>query len=311
MSNVLQNTGGNTLKVHGGGVFGSAAAPASAALFTDDFSTGDVSKSNDYFRWYYTAVPTVGTESDKIESVLGPNGVDNVNAFTFTFGTWQELGFSLTKPTDLVRTSREAVSATNYPEVWMSYDMFIPANYTHDPDVVGSSSATNNKGLLYLWGGSYGSTDKQSATSIQHWGSGDHTDTLNRPMGYVHNGDSIQRSADYIHPDHLIPGNQYYPSGEFFEIFTLADQGAWHNYKFKMYAGSVFGASDSITEIYRDNTLLVRYTGQESTWQGADKGRPLGYDRGYILGYANNHFAATTIFRMTNFKFGETEASVA
>ena len=72
MSNVLQNTGGNTLKVHGSGVFGSAAAPAPVA--------GTISIAGTGF----------GTHALDFEFVGGPTGHLETSSVgnDVNFGSW-------------------------------------------------------------------------------------------------------------------------------------------------------------------------------------------------------------------------------
>lgn len=54
-----------------------------------------------------------------------------------------------------------------------------------------------------------------------------------------------------------------------------------------MYAVSIFGGNDCILEVYKNGIPIVKFTEQRSSQAGVTAGRPLGYDRGYIMGYAN------------------------
>ena len=148
--------------------------------------------------------PTAGTFSAQIDSVLGPDGISNVNAMRFEYigatQRWQELAFTLTESIDEVRTET-AESATSYQTVWISYDLYIPSGYAH----TGASplGGANNKGWLYLWNGNYeDASSTQSSTSYQFTNAGDRGGLNNRPQVFIQRAGNLYEPT-YTHPDHL------------------------------------------------------------------------------------------------------------
>jgi hypothetical protein len=273
-------------------------------LFEDDFSSGDTSKNNDFFRWGRDGgINQPGTNSSMIEDVESPDGSIG-KALTFTFGRWQEVRFHLTRSLDEKRTDQN-ISDTYYKEVWLSYDLFVPANYYHRSSGSGYEGS-NNKGFFYLWHGPYESAQTQTATSLQWWPSG---------VYRSEDGVSIQSLQtwghtfvpDYVSPLHTSEGEGHYPM-RFSKAFIPQDYGKWVNYTFRIYAGSVPGAKDGVVEIYKNNKLIIQFLNYDSVRE--EVGRPLGYDKGYLLGYANTGFSEETIFRMTNFRFGTSKEGV-
>jgi hypothetical protein len=274
-------------------------------LFQDDFSSGDSSKHNEFFRWGRDgSFNQTGANSSMIEDITGPDG-NTVKALTFTFGRWQEIRFHLTKSIDEQRTDQN-ISDTYYKEVWLSYDIFIPSNYYHRGSGEGVE-AGNNKGFFYLWHGPYESSQTQTSTSLQWW-----------PSSSYHRseeGISIQSLQtwghtfvpDYVSPSHASPGEGSYPD-RFSKAFIPQDYGKWINYAFRIYAGTVAGANDGVVEIYKNNKLIMQFLNYNSVREAV--GRPLGYDKGYLLGYANTGFDEETILRMTNFKFGTSSEGI-
>ena len=118
MSNVKQNTGGNTLKVHGGGVFGSAAAATSSLMLADfetaiyqvnpalpnlwerdlwnQYPTGDISESGhrDYATLTFdTGNKIEGTRSLKMTMDTGTSVTDNpapyLQFYPYTSSSWE------------------------------------------------------------------------------------------------------------------------------------------------------------------------------------------------------------------------------
>jgi len=262
-------------------------------LFEDDFSTGDISKHNDYFRWGGEGdIKPVGTLSNKVVDVTGPTG-STVKALEYNYGIFQEVRFHLTESVNQVIASADADTNVQYNEVWIEFDMFVPSNYTHR-NTNGSSGATyNNKGFLSLWQDEY-SVNAHCQGQIEWWPKPDGNSEMTLNVG------GHKRNYDYVHPD--------YVSTEFnadaAAAFVLpSDRGQWRNYRFRMYAGSAHLAGDGVFEFYVDNELKARMI-DINYQRNPSASDPLGFNKGYMLGYHNSGYADLTTFYITNFKFG-------
>ena len=306
MGNVLQNTGGNTLKVLAGGGFGSVGdVVASAALFTDDFSSGDISNSNDYFRWGGDgALQGAGTGAGMMTTLAGPDG-PNVTALTFTYGTWQEVRFHLTESISDVR-GQYTLSNTSYNEVWISYDMKVPANYKHNSS--GGAAGHNNKGFLTLWKGLYDG-DSEAFSLFTYWPAVQRAGDVDKSMLSMTPSGSLYGVSDYD-PLHKVADRGSYPGEDSVYAFIPSDYGQWRNYKMRLFAGAN-NTADGVAEIYKDNVLMARYTGINFQDYGNPLNGDVGFDRGYLLGYHNSGYDESTVFYITNFKFGTTEGAVS
>ena len=130
MGNVLQNTGGNTLKIHGGGVFGSAAASvaagstleinglnavdrvkvedASCALYGNSVFTTDAGKT-----WFTNAQYTSNSMGMELNSTIGHNGFGEIGG-VFDFST---CGF-------------EGGKVVKGQEIWLRVKMKFPIGFT-------------------------------------------------------------------------------------------------------------------------------------------------------------------------------------
>jgi len=114
--------------------------PISAeVIFTDDFSSGDLSKSLGSASWgHATRVDVSGAQN-----IVGPS-----SAARFTFEGSSDL-------------SRDAMSELRfdlgkiYQEVWIQYYLYVPSNYYHRD----ASGSDNNK-MLRIWGQNYSDGEK-------------------------------------------------------------------------------------------------------------------------------------------------------
>ena len=303
----------------------SSAVQPAGLLFQDSFESGDTSNHNDYFRWSRSGtIVTPGGGSSRIDSVVGPDGSSNVNAYRFAFGRWIELGFTLTSSIDEVRAA-DLDSNTTYPEVWMSYDTFVPANYTHqrfDNGAIDEGTTrevfggANNK-MIYLWNGSYEGRDNGtgSAVGIQTYPSDFATEVAGKSMQSTFKGGYQGFTQTYVHPDYRLgprkSGYAYLGTNDIANIFKDSELGTWVNLKLGMKAESSIGAGDGWFYRYNNGVLVTYQTGLTTLWGLSKTNNKLGFDRGYLWGYANSGFQETTTIYLTNFKFGTTDEGVS
>ena len=119
-----------------GVLFSTFATPVqSAVIFEDGFESGNLSTTQNGFRW-------VGSTRTEVNSVNPRTGSRSLQFFYHANADgedgWSEQRFAL---------------GGNYTDIWAAYDMRIPNNYYHRDQ----SDSANNKGFLYLWSGDYAS----------------------------------------------------------------------------------------------------------------------------------------------------------
>lgn len=267
-------------------------------LFEDDFASGDFSKHNAYFRWGRSgSIPLPGNDGGGLlQSVKGPAG-SPVNAIRLTYGTWQEMRFHLTKSVSEVRTESGA-SNTVYPVVWMSYWLYVPANYAHGP-----TNPSNNKGFVTLWKDEYLSNYAQFAWDWVRTGTSNsqlRCWVLDRNSGY--NWVTGEEPFTTVEQSHQLPGN---PRAAY-AFRPVKDVGRWQHIAFGYKMADSPTVKNGYIKIYRDGVLIAERVNMDSYMAP-----PLhGVDRGYLFGYHNSGYSETTTFYITGFKFGTSEADV-
>jgi hypothetical protein len=291
------------------------AAAAAELLFRDDFSSRDLSNHSEFFRWGPGGIQAVGSASDRIEDVTGPHQ-RTVQALRFTYrGTVQEGAsgdrahfaeqrFVLTRNRSERRVRNDA-SQTAYQEVWIAYWLRVPHNYFH-----ARGRANNNKGFVYLWKDRYedrGSADEHvtpTANSIQWWPTGSNgASRVSVFSTRQRNGWGHMDQATRVASTRQAPGEH----DRMGLAFLPHERGRWVRVVVGMRASDSTQAANGFTKIYLDGELAMEWTGLRG---GANNRDQNGYDRGYLLGYANSGFEQTTSFYVTDFRVGTTPASV-
>jgi hypothetical protein len=281
---------------------------SASLLFSDDFSSGDMSRHNAQFRWGDGQVRGPGTGSDVIDRISGPNGT-TVSARRFRYGTWQEQRFHLTSSANEAR-SPNGQSNVAHPEVWVSYWMRVPQNYYHRS--VNGSAGHNNKGWLYLWKDAYEKwhsswTDESTVTPTSmslHWWPSDPVGSTRVTVvasRYRQNWGN-RANMTFVKPERQIPGAS---AGRSF-AFLPSEFGKWVHFTFGMKVASKEGAKDGFARIYVNGELAMAMENLDSGGKGSQNG----FDRGYIMGYHNSGYDQTTTYYITDFRIGTTRAAV-
>jgi hypothetical protein len=277
-------------------------------LFQDDFSTGDLSKHNDRFRWGSGSIPKAGAGATNFDRITGPKGTQ-VNARRFRYGTWQEQRFHLTASKSESRGSNTK-SKVAHREIWISYWMRVPSNYYHRK--TGGAAGHNNKGWVYLWKDAYerwtsswADSDVTPTSMSLHWW------PVSSPAGtsrvtvvasrYRDNWGNRARMSQ-LTKERQIPGAE---AGRAF-AFLPTEYGKWVRYTFGMRTSSKKGANDGFARIYVNGKLAMA---MEKLDSGGNSGQN-GFDRGYIMGYHNSGYAKSTTYYITDFRIGTTPESV-
>ena len=231
-------------------------------IFRDDFETCDRSKTTNGFRWDGGVRTTVNT--------LNPKGGRCALQFTYE-----------AVPSDQDSFSEQRFSLGGYyPEIWVKYDLYVPANYCHRND-----SPSNNKAFLYLWEGDYGrptgqgmgpafwadGTSCQSATTFAIWG----------PLGERH-----YWQEDFIDPISIKTGDL----GRWMEVIL--------HYKYATATNNNGIAQIWITSQGQNRRQILNLVNMPWYVQGSR-----GFDQGYLLGWANGGFSEVTNLYIDNIIF--------
>jgi hypothetical protein len=281
----------------------SAVGSASAELlFDDSFSTRDLSKHNENFRWGRSGnIPEADGTSSRVTLAKQPNGQLGP-VLKFSYGTWQELRFHLTSSLSENRTESGS-SNVAYPEIWMRYQIRVPENYFHALNDKGEPAGQNNKGWVTLWKHNY--KDALVMTRFEWWP----VDVSNELAGGsaasgIHkSGGGHDMNPGFVSSDRQIPGS--------YKAWAIkpSDRGEWIDYVFHFKVASGPKASDGLMEVYKDGELAIGWYNKPIR---PTDGNPehAGFDRGYIMGYHNSGYAEQTTFYIDNFKIGTTAESV-
>lgn len=293
-------------------------------LFFDDFSTADMSNHNAFFRWNQGEVPGPGAGASSVVMVQGPHGTGS-HARRFRYiGTsaggsgddahFSEQRFALTRTLDEVR-SRNDASETAYPEVWISYWLFVPENYNHTLKG-GTISGSNQKGWLYLWKDRYEKwvdsvpDEEVTPTSASfHWWpitENESSDFFGMTRASLvatrgRNSWGHKFSASFRREQEQVPESDNNIA------FLESEYGTWVHYTFGMKVASDAESNDGFARIYKNGELAIAW---EDLSNGADAPEQNGFDRGYLLGYHNAAYTETTTYFLTDFRFGLTREAV-
>jgi hypothetical protein len=295
--------------------FGPTAGHALENVFTDDFSSGGLGKRNDFFRWGSGPILSPTSTSTTIVEVSGPHGKP-VNALRFRYigfndggsgdaAHWSEQRFTLTTNKDEPRSANGS-SNTAYPEIWISYWFYWPANYAHKVQRSG-----NAKGPVYLWKNAYerwtsawddaevtptaislgwwptdGARSRQSLTHSRYranWGEGSWNEHI--APEYVY-GNPINREANNA---------------------LVSELGTWVHYVWGFRVSDYEGANNGFVRGYANGKLILSTTHDG----GGDPAKNHnGLDRGYLMGYHNTGYDETTTFYLTDWKIGTSSSGI-
>ena len=141
-------------------------------IFSDGFESGDLSATQNGFRWTDQANTTVSS----LRACTGSHSLE----FTYAAVPDNEDGMS----------EQRFYLGGNYRDVWFEYDLFVPVNYFHRTQ----SGPTNNKGFLYLWANTY--ADPRPLVAINFWADG----ASGQSIGSVYTRPVDQHSFDFSAP---------------------------------------------------------------------------------------------------------------
>jgi len=252
-----------------------------AATFSDDFETGDLSKTQNGFTWNTQGTnPTVITSNLSIASDLSLSG-SHVFEFIFkgnpdpTADAWSEQRFQL---------------GGHYSEVWFKVDLHIPANYY-------CRGSDHNKGPFLIWSGPYGSANSYLGANFESWCvNGSSFLTFNPYSDGINHG----HYATCLESDctkNNLPSDVSYSRGVPFVDLTR-DLNKWHEWIIHLKPATTSTSNDGLVEVWKDGVKVwynynLFYHSNTQNY----------FDQGYTMGYSNSGFDQDTIFLEDNFEF--------
>ncbi len=232
-------------------------------FFSDDFEGGNLNHSENGFKWTRNVNGTVNDVNPK----------DGSRAYWFRFeaqsdpqnqeapSSFSELRFDL---------------GSLQTEVFIEYDLYIPANFSHRERNPG-----NNKWFLI-------------------WGSG------NYPGNHVAGGPMMistnsyrftsGNAINYLHPvwndaDRVSGGPDAKP------FITESDLGTWVRLRWHFKVSETSSSQDAVMRLWKNGSLVISKT-NFNLWNGSDNG----FQKGYLMGWHNSGYNQQTNLYLDNFK---------
>ena len=270
MGNVLQNTGGNTLKVLAGGGYGSV-GDAVTAFFTDSFATGDLTHTENGAAWTDSASTAVS--SDRATS--GSNSLKFTYAATVDGDAQSEQRFTLGSFVD---------------EIWIKYKLYVPSNYTHRD----STGSDNNKGFFHLFDVYSGA---KQLVYTNFWPNGTGGSTMS--VGWKKDG-----AGSLHHWEASLSPAQGVSSNAVVAIDEATDLGAWMTVIIHVKSATP-ATENGVIQIWKNGSLLWGSSTCDNHYSDAT-GDNNKFDDGYLLGWSNSGFTAETSFYIDEVEFSAT-----
>jgi len=194
-----------------------------------------------------------------------------------------------------------------YPDLWCKYDLFIPANYVHDPNTQGNGD--NNK-FYNVWAGTYDSADREGPSLlVQTNPTSDlvslgvltsFSQTANKEWSCTTCGAGKMSNCitqnDIGHWMTLVIHSKYATEAQY--LAQLALDGTYE-----------YDEGDGVFQIWKtdwEGNTSSRLNVQTGGWYGTrvDRVTPArGFDKGRFLGWCNAGFAEETVFYIDNVTF--------
>jgi hypothetical protein len=167
------------------------------------------------------------------------------------------------------------------PEVWLSFDVRIPINHFH-------RGVLDNNKLLRLFGSAYGSGGK---CGMEFRPTSDGSGGSNMYIMADSNGNAMSAPIADSVPFARVP----------------EDRGRWQRLIFHAVSETSPGASDGIVELWRrweDEATFTKMSENLSVALQRGDGTVAGFNKGYLMGYANSGYTDDTEFLLDNFNIG-------
>jgi len=219
-------------------------------------------------------------------------------------------------------------SGVFYPEIWIKYDLYIPANYNHRRVNPSNTGLTNNKGFVWLWTDTGGSNNnyehpREGPKIGGHiWANSKEDNGESRFAlfsGARINGARINDTAWDCSESKCNPGKSSHAilendRGHWMTIVVHAKYATEAKYLEAMAADGSYdrGDGDGVVEIWKTNwqgETIKLVDVHHGHWYGTQIGSAepaRGFNYGYLLGWANSGFNEDTILHIDNITFSTT-----
>lgn len=251
------------------------------------------------------APPTPPPEGDPFYSTSFASGTvasdNDANGFTWgspkntavvTFDSRTALRFRYTPGGGGTQQAEQRFNmGQDLPEVWIEYDLHIPANFAH------VNVSPNNNKFFMIWNTVYGSGSGTWQAGYEFQRSGAASSTI-RPMSSKEFGTnaSFVTSSGLGHPDQ---GKAFIGAG------NPLTPDAWHQIRLYFARSSAGGASDGVFQMWIDGTLFASMT--NGPFRNLDNIGDTVLRNGYFMGTANALYTEQTDFHMTDVSFYSTD----
>lgn len=225
----------------------STASTGNTPFFTDDFASGDLSKTGNGFAWTSPTNTSVEIGAGRLSG----------NALRFPMGpdvlcedSSAEQRFQLTSS-----------PGTGKQEVWFEYYWYLPANYIHRSQAACSSDNTSHQKFFAAWADNYAS-DSDSSVIMELWRTNDTTSYYRT----ICRGGTCEVA-------------EYFPRYPDRTTIVASQRGQWLLTRIHIKVHP----TDSVIEAWVDGTLQYRRTGT-GLWTGVRDFIRNGYLMGYSNG---------------------------
>jgi hypothetical protein len=250
------------------------------ALILDSFESGDMSATNtEGFGWAANNKTSVVTADNEVfnngeKNAPIPNGKN-----------WRpktgEHSLKFLYPSDESWTEQRFAIGGAYPEIWMSFWLRVPTNFTHPA----KEGWPDNQKLFFLWMDGYSTKGEGSSVGMEFRGNG-----LGGSYFYakISRGGNTGTGID---------------TGQISFLDIPADRGKWMHLVVHVASESTAGANDGLMEVWR------KWEGDSQYMKTHDlKDQPIsisssvkGFANGYLMGWANTPYPVDTEFLLDDF----------
>jgi len=257
-----------------------AAGSGPTPVFSDGFESGDLSTTQNNFRW--------GSGGGQ---QLGFNvAISNNPPRTAKFDPGsRSLSFNYPGEPDGEDSTAEQrfdMGPGGYAELWLEYWFYLPANYFHRTQ---GGSPTNDK-FLRLWGGNYGNENVGYSNNNPKGGAS---------FDPLSGGDSWLYGQWGDHDSVILTGQDrphWSPAFANGQNGSMA-RGEWHQVRWHWKLASAEDANDGEYRLWVDGALKIEKTGKDFY---GDNGNFLRW--GYLMGWSNSGWATDHTFYIDDFK---------
>lgn len=260
-------------------------------IFFDGFESGDKNGIVGDGTWAVSNNITISTENPKTGSY----------AMILPFAKRNSNGYS--------NTEQRFKLGGRRPEIWVKYDLFIPANYVHEKNVAGKSS--NNKAFLALWAGTYSPENREGPllwTEFRPDGSGGSVLDLKVASRINGIGQGVGGAG------HSSNGIKAIDKGHWMTVIIHAKNATEADWASRTGGDPnvAYTKGDGVYEIWKKNwkgvtdKLINVQNGAFYATQPNSTLPTRGFSDGYLLGWANAGFAEVTNFKIDNFTISTT-----